>query len=37
MSGAGWTYAGFDAFNYGAWGTSEFSVIFGVDQLTDFS
>jgi len=37
MSGSGWTYAGLDATNYGAEGTSQFSVTFGVDQLTDFS
>lgn len=37
MSGSGWTYAGFDALNYGADGTSVFSTSFGVDELTDFS
>lgn len=37
MTGNGRTYAGQDAMHYGASGTSEFSVTFGVDQLTDFS
>ncbi len=37
MSGSGWTYAGFDAFDYGADATSVFSVSFGVDELSDFS
>jgi len=37
MSGSGWSYAGFDAMNYGADGTSVFSTRFGVDELTDFS
>jgi len=37
MSGSGSTYAGFDAMNYGAEGTSQFAVTFGVDQLSDFS
>jgi hypothetical protein len=37
MSGSGSTYAGFDAMDYGADGTSRFDVSFGVDQLTDFS
>ena len=37
MSGSGSTYAGFDAMNYGADGTSRFDVSFSVDQLTDFS
>lgn len=37
MSGSGSTYAGYDAMLYGATGASEFSVTFGVDQLTDFS
>jgi len=37
MSGSGWTYAGFDAANYGADATSVFSTTFGVDELTNFS
>lgn len=37
MSGTGSTYAGYDAMNYGAVGTSVFSVTFTVDELTNFS
>ena len=37
MSGSGWTYAGFDAANYGADATSVFSTQFSVDELTNFS
>jgi len=37
MSGSGWTYAGFDAMNYGADAKSVFSTRFAVDELTNFS
>ena len=37
MTGSGSTYAGYDARLYGATAISEFSVTFGVDQLTNFS
>jgi len=37
MSGSGYTYAGFDAMNYGAEATSVFDVTFGVDQTSDLA